>query len=148
MQLSKAFLLSAVLVLALIQTAYASVYSQLHFMKVIEPKDGQDIRAGEKLKVKYSMQPLIDEQTAMGRALKLDINFHRRTGNQKQQQIGAIHKSCPVTAKNDKYVVHTKEWTIPKNTKPGSYAVDFVELVQFRRTQITATETIKVNVVD
>lgn len=60
MQLSKAFLLSAVLVLALIQTAYASVYSQLHFMKVIEPKDGQDIRAGEKLKVKYSMQPLID----------------------------------------------------------------------------------------
>lgn len=29
----------------------------------------------------------------MGRALKLDVNFHRRTGNQKQQQIGAIHKS-------------------------------------------------------
>lgn len=29
-------------------------------MKVIEPKDGQDIRAGEKLRVKYSMQPLID----------------------------------------------------------------------------------------
>lgn len=60
MHLSKTFLLSAVLVLALVQTAFASVYSQLHFMKVIEPKDGQDYRAGEKLKVKYSMQPLID----------------------------------------------------------------------------------------
>ena len=60
MQLSKTFLLSAVLVLALVQTAFASVYSQLHFMKVIEPKDNQDFRAGQKLKVKYSMQPLID----------------------------------------------------------------------------------------
>lgn len=56
--------------------------------------------------------------------------------------------NSPVGAKENKYVTYTKKWTIPKNTKPGSYAVDFVELVQLRRGQITATETVKVNVVD
>lgn len=54
----------------------------------------------------------------------------------------------PVGARDDKYVTYTKKWRIPKDTKPGSYAVDFVERVQFRRTQITATETVKINVVD
>jgi hypothetical protein len=56
--------------------------------------------------------------------------------------------NSPVAAKENKYVTYTKKWTIPKSTKPGSYAVDFVELVQLRRGQITATETVKVNVVD
>ncbi|KAI9260504.1 Ribokinase-like protein [Phascolomyces articulosus] len=145
MRLSKSILLSAVLFVALIQTTLASVYSQLHFMKIESPRDGQDIKAGSQLVVKYVMQPLIDEQTSPGKALGLDINFHRRSGNQKQQQLGFIHKKCPVAAKNDKYVTYTKKWTIPSDTKPGSYAVDFVEKVQFRRTQITATETVKIN---
>ncbi|KAI8370551.1 uncharacterized protein BYT42DRAFT_582812 [Radiomyces spectabilis] len=145
---SKSFLLVAVLLVALFQTAYASIYSQLQFIKIQEPKNGQDFRAGEKLVVKYVMQPLVYEHTSMGRALSLDINFHRRTGNQKQQQIAIIHKSCPVTAKQDKFVTYKKQWTIPKNTKPGSYAVDFIELVQLRRGRITATETVKVNIVD
>ncbi|KAI9316765.1 hypothetical protein BX666DRAFT_1878025 [Dichotomocladium elegans] len=140
--------LSALLLLALVQTAFASIYSQLQFMKVLSPKDGQDVKAGEKLTIKYVMQPLVTESTSMGRALSLDVNFHRRTGNTKQQQVGAIHKSCPVAAKENKYVTYTKSWTIPKNTKPGSYAVDFVEQVQLRRTRITSTETIKINVVD
>lgn len=56
--------------------------------------------------------------------------------------------NSPVGAKDNKYVTYTKKWTIPKNTKPGSYAVDFVELVQLRRGQMTVTETVKVNVVD
>jgi hypothetical protein len=54
----------------------------------------------------------------------------------------------PVAAKDNKYVTYTKSWTIPKGTKPGSYAVDFVEQVQLRRTQITSTETVKINIVE
>ena len=54
----------------------------------------------------------------------------------------------PVAAKADKYVTYTKKWTVPENTKPGSYAIDFVEKVQLRRTQITSTETVKINVID
>lgn len=86
-------------------------------MKIESPKDGQDIRAGDYLTVKYVMQPLIKstytiiihndaytcawlfwrnasiDQVSMGKALSLDINFHSRKGNKKQQQLGAIHKS-------------------------------------------------------
>lgn len=79
-------------------------------MKIESPKDNQDVRAGEDLTITYVMQPLIDgihkylsrnsmtyifmiEQTSPGRALGLDINFHRRTGDQKQQQLSYIHKS-------------------------------------------------------
>ncbi|CDS13246.1 hypothetical protein LRAMOSA05424 [Lichtheimia ramosa] len=144
----KSLLLSAVVVLALAQTTLANIYSQLQFMKIESPKDNQDVRAGEDLTITYVMQPLIDEQTSPGRALGLDINFHRRTGDQKQQQLSYIHKSCPVTAKNDVYVKYSKTWTVPEDITPGSYAIDFVEQVQFRRTQITSTETVKINVVD
>lgn len=56
--------------------------------------------------------------------------------------------NSPVTAKNDVYVKYSKTWTVPEDTTPGSYAIDFVEQVQFRRTQITSTETVKINVVD
>ncbi|ORY90571.1 hypothetical protein BCR43DRAFT_464530 [Syncephalastrum racemosum] len=148
MQLFKSTLLSALVVLALVQTALASIYSQLQFMKIESPSNGQDVSPGDKLKIKYVMQPLINEHTSMGKALSLDINFHRRTGNKKQQQLAIIHKSCPVAAKTNKYVTYTKEWTIPEDTQPGSYALDFVELVQLRRTQITSTETVKINVVN
>ncbi|KAI7864132.1 Ribokinase-like protein [Spinellus fusiger] len=134
-------LLVCVLLVALFQTVSASIYSQLQFMKIQSPKSGQDFRAGEKLIVKYVMQPLVFESTSMGKALSLDINFHSRTGNTKQQHLAIIHKSCPVAAKADKYVTYTKSWTIPSNVKPGSYAVDFVEQVQLRRSQITSTET-------
>ncbi|CAO3620892.1 unnamed protein product [Mucor hiemalis] len=145
---SKSAFLLAVVCLVFIQTAYASVFSQLQFIKISSPKNGDNVVAGKKLVVKYVMQPLIKNNVSAGRALKMNINFHKRTGNKKQQQVAIIHKSCPVGAKESKYVTYTKKWTIPKSTKPGSYAVDFVELVQLRRGQITATETVKVNVVD
>ncbi|KAF7720707.1 hypothetical protein EC973_006316 [Apophysomyces ossiformis] len=146
--LSKSFAVAVVLLVALFQFATASVYSQLQFIKIVSPKNDQDIKRGQKLKVKYVMQPLIQDNHAAGRAASLDINFHSRTGNKKQQQLAIIHKSCPVAAKDNKYVTYTKQWTIPKNTKPGSYAVDFIEVVQGRRGRFTATETVKVNVVD
>ncbi|OBZ85814.1 hypothetical protein A0J61_06137 [Choanephora cucurbitarum] len=145
---TKAVFLFAIVCLTFIQSAYASVYSQLQFIKIALPKNGQNLRAGKPLTVKYVMQPLVKDHVSAGKALKLNINFHKRTGNAKQQKVAIIHKSCPVAAKQDKYVTYTKKWNIPKNTKPGSYAVDFVELVQFRRGQITATETVKVNIVD
>ncbi|EPB91329.1 hypothetical protein HMPREF1544_01846 [Mucor circinelloides 1006PhL] len=144
----KALFLLAVLCLVFIQTTYASVFSQLQFIKISSPKSGQDLRAGEYLTVKYVMQPLIKNNVSAGKALKLNINFHKRTGNKKQQKIAIISHGCPVSAKQDKYVTYTKKWKIPKSTKPGSYAVDFKELVQLRRGQITAIETVKVNVVD
>ncbi|KAL0139602.1 Ribokinase-like protein [Mucor lusitanicus] len=139
----KALFLLAVLCLVFIQTTYASVFSQLQFIKISSPKSGQDLRAGQYLTVKYVMQPLIKNNVSAGKALKLNINFHKRTGNKKQQQVAIISHGCPVSAKENKYVTYTKKWKIPKSTKPGSYAVDFKELVQLRRGQITAIETVK-----
>ncbi|GAA5809679.1 hypothetical protein MFLAVUS_003091 [Mucor flavus] len=145
---TRAIFLFTVLCFVFVQTAYADIFSQLQFIKISLPKSGQDVVAGKQLVVKYVMQPLIKNNVSAGKALKLNVNFHKRTGNAKQQKIAVIHKSCPVGAKDNKYVTYTKKWTIPKNTKPGSYAVDFVELVQLRRGQMTVTETVKVNVVD
>ncbi|KAI8880740.1 Ribokinase-like protein [Backusella circina FSU 941] len=139
--LSKTVFLFALFLVIFIQATSASIYSQLQFIKISEPKNGQDFKAGKKLTVKYVMQPLVKNSVSLGKALKLDINFHKRTGSTKQQKIAIIHKSCPVAAKDSKYVTYTKSWTIPKNTKPGSYAVDFIELVQLRRTKITSSET-------
>ncbi|KAI8095440.1 Ribokinase-like protein [Thamnidium elegans] len=140
---TRAIFLFTVFCLVLVQTAYADIFSQLQFIKISLPKSGQDVVAGKQLVVKYVMQPLIKNNVSAGKALKLNVNFHKRTGNAKQQKIAVIHKSCPVGAKDNKYVTYTKKWTIPKNTKPGSYAVDFVELVQLRRGQMTVTETVK-----
>ncbi|CAO3621390.1 unnamed protein product [Mucor hiemalis] len=134
-------------VLALLQVAMASVYSQLQFMKIISPTSGQSIRAGETVEIKYAMQPLVYKGTSNGFAKNLNINFHKRAGNTKQQQLESIVK-CPVTATQDKFKTYSKSWVVPANTEPGSYAFDFVELVQLRRGQLTATETVKVNVVD
>ncbi|CAO3683956.1 unnamed protein product [Rhizopus stolonifer] len=145
---SRTLILFAVIFTIYIQTVFADIYSQLQFIKISSPKNGQDIEAGKNLVVKYVMQPLIKNHVSAGKALKLNINFHKRTGNKKQQKVAIIHKTCPVAAKESKYVTYTKKWKVPKGTKPGSYAVDFVELVQLRRGQITVKETVKVNVVE
>ncbi|KAI9271372.1 hypothetical protein BY458DRAFT_474525 [Sporodiniella umbellata] len=145
---SRSLILFTLLFIASVQTVFADIYSQLQFIKISSPKNGQNVEAGKNLVVKYVMQPLIKNHVSAGRALKLNINLHKRTGNKKQQKIAVIHKSCPVAAKESKYVTYTKKWKIPKGTKPGSYAVDFVELVQLRRGQITVKETVKVNIVD
>ncbi|KAI9031833.1 hypothetical protein CLU79DRAFT_730373 [Phycomyces nitens] len=145
---SSFFLLSAIVLIAFIQTACASVYSQLQYIKIISPTSGQDVKAGEKLIVKYVMQPLVFEGVSSGKALSLNISLHSRSGNIKQQKLAIVHNSCPVDAKPTKYVTHTKTWPVPSTLKPGSYAIDFEELVQFRRNQVTATETVKINVVE
>lgn len=56
---TKTIFLFAVLCFVFIQTAYADIYSQLQFIKISSPKSGQNIAVGEKLIVKYVMQPLI-----------------------------------------------------------------------------------------
>ncbi|KAL0088905.1 hypothetical protein J3Q64DRAFT_1832629 [Phycomyces blakesleeanus] len=145
---SSFFLLSAIVLVAFIQTACASVFSQLQYIKIVSPTSGQDVKAGESLVVKYVMQPLVLDGVSSGKALSLNISLHSRTGNQKQQKLAIVHNSCPVTAQTNKYVTHTKTWSVPANLKPGSYAIDFEELVQFRRSQVTATETVKINIVD
>lgn len=59
MNITKSLFIFAILCIALIQTSYASIYSQLQFIKIQSPKNGQDLVAGEYLTVKYVMQPLI-----------------------------------------------------------------------------------------
>ncbi|KAI9356437.1 hypothetical protein BD770DRAFT_323160 [Pilaira anomala] len=145
---TRTVLLFTVFCLVFIQTAYANIFSQLQFIKISAPKSGQDVVAGKKLTIKYVMQPLIKNNVAAGKALKLDINFHKRSGNTLKNKVNTIAKKCPVSAKESKYVTYTRKWTVPKNTKPGSYALSFVELVQLRRGQMTVAETVKVNVVD
>ncbi|KAG1437101.1 hypothetical protein G6F56_013270 [Rhizopus delemar] len=70
------------------------------------------------------------------------------SGTVKQEQLENICPTCPIAAKEDKYVTYTKAWTVPTNITPGSYAFDFVETVQLRRTQITSSETVNVNIID
>ncbi|CAO3600743.1 unnamed protein product [Absidia cylindrospora] len=94
------------------------------------------------------MQPLVYHSTSMGKALSLGIHFHSRSGNQKQVKLATVSNSCPITASESKFVTHKTTWTIPETTKPGSYAFDFDENVQFRSGQIQVKETIKVSVVE
>lgn len=135
-------------VLVTIQVVMADIYNQLQFMKIMSPTNNQNVRAGEKVVFKYAMQPTIKENVSAGFATKLDIFFHARSGNTKLDRISSVFLKCPIRAEEDKYVTHTKTWTIPANTAPGSYAFDFVEGVRLRRGDIVSSETVKVNVVD
>ncbi|KAL0141037.1 hypothetical protein V8B55DRAFT_1512497 [Mucor lusitanicus] len=137
------FAFTILLALAFIQFTFADVFSQLQFMKITSPTS-----AGEKVLIKYVMQPLVYKGTSNGYAKSLKINFHKRTGNQKEGLLENIYPKCPITAQNDKFKAHSYYWTVPEGTAPGSYAFDFVELVQLRRSQMTVSETVKVNIVD
>lgn len=53
------FAFTILLALAFIQFTFADVFSQLQFMKITSPTSGQSIRAGEKVLIKYVMQPLV-----------------------------------------------------------------------------------------
>jgi hypothetical protein len=55
----KTIILFSIVCLAIIQSTYADVFSQLQFIKISSPKNGQDVVAGKPLIVKYVMQPLI-----------------------------------------------------------------------------------------
>lgn len=59
-----------------------------------------------------------------------------------------IHISSPIQALQSKFKTYSKTWTVPAGTAPGSYALDFVETVQLRRGKMTASETVKVTIVD
>ncbi|ORZ25557.1 hypothetical protein BCR42DRAFT_479773 [Absidia repens] len=145
---SKSIVAITLVVLALFQLVNASVFSQLQFIKIKSPKNNEVFEAGEKVKIEYIMQPLVYHSTSMGKALKLGIHFHSRTGNKKQRKLATVSNSCPISAAQNKFVTHKTTWTIPKNTKPGSYAFDFDENVQLRRGQMKVKETIKVSVVE
>jgi hypothetical protein len=66
----------------------------------------------------------LEDHVAFGEALSLNVKFHSRSGNKKQQLLSTIAPKCPVTAKESKYVTYTRQWKVPANTKPGSYAVE------------------------
>ncbi|CAO3648842.1 unnamed protein product [Cunninghamella echinulata] len=127
-------LISITLVLLVIfQFVNASVFSQLQFIKINSPK----MVLLMKLK-----------SVSMGRATSLKINFHKRSGDKLQNQLAAVSKSCPVSAKQDKFVTHTTTWTVPKNLKPGSYAFAFKEQVRVRSGTLNVQEIIKFSVVE
>lgn len=48
-----------IVMVMLFQVTMADVFSQLQFMKIISPTNGQSITAGEKVTIKYAMQPLV-----------------------------------------------------------------------------------------
>lgn len=56
---TRSLFLFTILFAVYIQTVLADIYSQLQFIKIVSPKNGQDIKAGKPLVVKYVMQPLI-----------------------------------------------------------------------------------------
>ncbi|KAI8985946.1 Ribokinase-like protein [Pilobolus umbonatus] len=144
--LTKSVLLIALFLFICVQTTYADIYSQLQFIKIQSPKNGDNFEAGDKITLKYVMQPLLKDNVAAGRALDLDVAFHKRSGSKTLAKLKTVANNCPITAKDDKYVTYKKTWTVPKNTKPGSYAINFVEVVQLRRGKITVQETVKINI--
>ncbi|KAI8092301.1 uncharacterized protein B0P05DRAFT_568472 [Gilbertella persicaria] len=145
----KAILACYLALLFTLQVVFADVFSQLQFMKIESPTNNQNVKAGEKVVIKYAMQPLIYNHVSAGLAKSLKVNFHKRSGNTKQSLIKEnIVPNCPITAAQDKFKTYKTTWTVPANTAPGSYAFDFVELVQLRRGQMTASETVKLNVVN
>lgn len=94
----------------LFHLALADIYNQLQFMKILSPTNGQSIQAGENVTIKYVMQPLvysnytlytlyscsyiylIIDHVSNGYAKNIVINFHKRSGNTKQEVIENI---CP-----------------------------------------------------
>ncbi|KAI9286383.1 Ribokinase-like protein [Umbelopsis sp. AD052] len=138
----KVLAICAILLVALLQAVTASVFSQLQFIKIVSPASGATVQAGENMTIKYTMQPLILDHVAFGEALSLNVKFHSRSGNKKQQLLTTIAPKCPVTAKESKYVTYTRQWKVPANTKPGSYAVEFNESFRTRGGTFTATETV------
>ncbi|KAG2179521.1 hypothetical protein INT44_006368 [Umbelopsis vinacea] len=144
----KVLAICAILLVALLQAVTASVFSQLQFIKIVSPASGATVQAGENMTIKYTMQPLILDHVAFGEALSLNVKFHSRSGNKKQQLLTTIAPKCPVTAKESKYVTYTRQWKVPANTKPGSYAVEFNESFRTRGGTFTATETVKIHILD
>lgn len=41
------------------QCVLGDVFSQLQFIKIVAPVSGQSIQVGDKIKIKYVMQPLV-----------------------------------------------------------------------------------------
>ncbi|KAI8876140.1 hypothetical protein K501DRAFT_289045 [Backusella circina FSU 941] len=126
----------------------ADIYSQLQFIKITSPTAGQSVEAGSKLTVSYVIQPAVLNGVSMGYAKQLDINLHARSKDTKGQKVAHVCTNCPVTRKEDKYVTYSKEYLIPANAKPGSYALEFIEQVQARRNDFTSKETVKINIVN
>lgn len=109
------FILYFVAIVLLCQLAMADIFSQLQFMKIVSPTNGQSISAGEEVTIKYVMQPLIlskiivvivsifkiythcitffVDQVSNGYTKNLDINFHKRSGNTKQALLKSICKN-------------------------------------------------------
>ncbi|CAO3638139.1 unnamed protein product [Cunninghamella blakesleeana] len=142
-------LISITLVLLVIfQFVNASVFSQLQFIKINSPKNGASFEAGEKVTIKYTMQPLVYKSVSMGRATSLKVAFHKRSGNTVQKQLSSVSNKCPITAQQDKFVSHSTTWTIPKKLAPGSYAFLFKEVVRVRSGTLNVQETIKINIVE
>ncbi|KAI8367773.1 hypothetical protein BD560DRAFT_399547 [Blakeslea trispora] len=131
-----------------VQVAMADVFSQLQFMKIESPTNNQNVRPGESVVIKYAMQPLVYNHVSNGFAKSLKINFHKRAGNTKKELVKEnIVSKCPVAALQDQFKTYKTTWTVPTDMAPGSYAIDFIEFVQLRRGQMTASETVKLNVV-
>lgn len=51
--------LCLVVMVLLCQVAMADIFSQLQFMKIASPTNGQSFSAGQKVTIKYVMQPLV-----------------------------------------------------------------------------------------
>ncbi|KAI9486630.1 MAG: hypothetical protein EXX96DRAFT_549805 [Benjaminiella poitrasii] len=137
---------SSILIIALallIQVTVADI-SELQFIKIKSPTNGQKIKAGEKVLIKYVMQPLVFKHTSNGYAKSLNITFHETNGN--TEQVDTVCSKCSVKAKTNKYKAYSRHWTVPESLKAGNYSFEFTEDTQLRRGRMTITETVKVNV--
>ncbi|KAI7898809.1 uncharacterized protein BX663DRAFT_523552 [Cokeromyces recurvatus] len=141
----KLIILSFIVAL-LIQITLGEDIDKLQFMKVVSPTNGQKIKAGDKVLIKYVMQPLVFKHTSNGYAKSLKIDFYQASNH--TTKIHTVCSHCPVKARKHRYKSHKRHWTIPKSIKPGSYLFKFIEDTQFRRGRMTITETIKVDVVN
>ncbi|KAI8973506.1 hypothetical protein BDF20DRAFT_655924 [Mycotypha africana] len=147
------FCLTAVLVMA--QVSMAAVFSQLQFIKIKTPQEGQTVRPGETLNIEYEVQPIIFKQVSKGYTKSLDITFHRHvnstTGGPQMLEVQPICSRCKISIEGVQvpethFATYTESWTVPENLPTGPYAFDFSELVQLRRGEMSASQTVVVNV--
>ena len=64
----KVLAICAILIVALLQSVTASVFSQLQFIKIVSPASGATVQAGDNMTIKYTMQPLV-----LGKSKRLEF---------------------------------------------------------------------------
>ncbi|KAG0165539.1 hypothetical protein DFQ30_008338 [Apophysomyces sp. BC1015] len=140
--LNKALFLLTIVTVVIFQVVKAADFSNLLFVKLSSPSNGEKVQAGKSFKINYSLKPVTWQGVANGYAT--NMNFKLLEGSGKST---GVHGSLTVNPDSKNWVSHSKQVGIPRQSKAGEYKLVISETVQLRRRKATAEQTFNINVV-